>query len=302
MGTIDKILVTGATGFLGSQILQKLLSAGYTPVILIRPTSNIWRIKSIISQCEVFTLDKDGENIKELFDLHNITSIIHTATEYGREKPLSALLKTNVIFPIQLIENGLNKDLKLFINADTFFAKPQFEQDYLNQYTDSKRILEGLLKGLSALVAIRNVRLEHIFGENDSESKFVTAILNKLMRNEAEILLTDGSQKRDFVYIEDAAEAFVQILQNADHSNGYLEFQVGRGQSISVRSFVEEMASLTRSRSTLKFGAMQNRIGEISDSFADLSELTKIGWKPRYDVCSAITNMITLTKQVENEY
>ena len=302
MGTIDKILVTGATGFLGSQILQKLLSAGYTPVILIRPTSNIWRIKSIISQCEVFTLDKDGENIKELFDLHNITSIIHTATEYGREKPLSALLKTNVIFPIQLIEYGLNKDLKLFINADTFFAKPQFEQDYLNQYTDSKRILEGLLKGFSALVAIRNVRLEHIFGENDSESKFVTAILNKLMRNEAEILLTDGSQKRDFVYIEDAAEAFVQILQNANHSNGYLEFQVGRGESISVRSFVEEMASLTKSKSTLKFGAMQNRIGEISDSFADLSELTKIGWKPRYDVSSAITNMITLTKQVENEY
>lgn len=302
MGTIDKILVTGATGFLGSQILQKLLSAGYTPLVLIRPTSNIWRIKSIISQCEVFTLDKDGENIKELFDLHSITSIIHTATEYGREKPLSALLKTNVIFPIQLIEYGLNKDLKLFINADTFFAKPQFEQDYLNQYTDSKRILEGLLKGLSALVAIRNVRLEHIFGENDSESKFVTAILNKLMRNEAEILLTDGSQKRDFVYIEDAAEAFVQILQNANHSNGYLEFQVGRGESISVRSFVEEMASLTGSKSTLKFGAMQNRIGEISDSFADLSELTKIGWKPRYDVSSAITNMITLTKQVKNEY
>lgn len=296
MGSIDKVLVTGATGFLGCQILQKLLNAGYHPVILIRSTSDIWRIKDVISQCEVFKLEQDGDNMEDLFDLYKITAIIHVATEYGREKPLSTLLKTNVIFPIQLIESGLKKGLKLFINADTFFAKPQFEQDYLNQYTDSKRILEKLLKGLSTLLAVRNVRLEHIFGENDSDSKFVTAIFNQLVRNEPEILLTDGYQQRDFIYVEDAAEAFVNILQNTNHTSGYIEFQTGLGKSVSVRALVEEMAKLTESKSVLKFGALQNRVGEIPDSFADLSELTKTGWKAKYDLSSAIIKMIKLTK------
>ncbi|WP_443945506.1 NAD-dependent epimerase/dehydratase family protein [Pedobacter sp. AW1-32] len=296
MGSIEKILVTGATGFLGSKILQNLLTIGYNPVILVRTTSNLWRIKNIISQCEVFTIEENGGNIKDLFELYNVTSIIHTATEYGRDKPLSTLLRTNVIFPIQLIEYGLKKELKLFINADTFFAKPQFEQDYLNQYTDSKRILEKLLKGLSRLLAVRNVRLEHIFGENDADSKFFTAIFNQLVRNEPEILLTDGYQKRDFVYVDDAAEAFVNILQKTNNEKGYIEFQTGLGKSVSVRDLVEEMAKLTGSKSVLKFGALQNRVGEIPDSFADLSELTKTGWKAKYDLSSAIIKMIKLTK------
>jgi len=292
MGSINKILLTGANGFLGSQILNQLLIEGYHPVVLVRESSNLWRVENILSKCEVFILDEDRSNLKALFESKEIKGVIHTATDYGRGHSLAKILTTNVLFPIEIIEYGIANGLEIFINADTFFGKPQFQQKYLNHYTDSKRILEKLLVTFADRLTVCNIRLEHIYGERDSDSKFVTSIFNQLTDNQSEVLLTEGNQKRDFIYVEDAANAFIQVLKKAERSMKYSEFQVGNGHSISVRSFVEKMAKITGSTSSLKFGALPTRIGDIPDSFADISEIKKIGWEPNHSIEAAIYNMI----------
>lgn len=297
MGSLDKILLTGANGFLGSEILNELIAEGYSPIILIRKTSNLWRIENLLSNCEVFILDEGMTNLKTVFEENKIKGIIHTATDYGRDQSLINILKVNVLLPIEMIEYGIGNGLETFVNADTFFAKPEFQQSYLSNYTESKRILERLLLTLSEHLNVRNIRLEHIYGERDSEAKFVTTIFNKLINNEPEILLTEGTQKRDFIYVKDAAKAFIKVLKNTTNKKKYCEFQVGNGQSISVRTFVEQMAEITESKSSLKFGALPARTGEIEDSFANTATLNEIGWKPNYSISQAVNNMIIRQKK-----
>ncbi|WP_026714542.1 NAD-dependent epimerase/dehydratase family protein [Flavobacterium daejeonense] len=292
---MNKILITGATGFLGSKILKKLVEDDYNVVALVRKTSNLNRIESVKGDFDLFYFNEKSNNLNELFQNHKIETIIHTATEYGRNAKTSEVLKTNVIFPIQLIEFGLERDLKLFMNSDTFFGKPEHSNSsYLNQYTNSKKyFLDYLFCKREGFKAV-NLRLEHIFGEFDSDNKFVTDVLHKMLKSEKEVLLTDGLQKRDFVYVEDVVNAYLKVLNNIEFIAECSEFEVGRGESVSVRQFVELIAEETKSKSKLVFGAISNRKEEIHNSIANIESLSKIGWKPNYDLKTAIRKMIEL--------
>jgi len=293
---LKNVLITGANGFLGSHVLEELVANNYSPILLVRPTSDLWRIKKFLPLCSLFEIQEDGKNLPALFENFKINCIVHTATEYGKDNTLTNLLKTNIILPIELVELGIEFGVEVFINTDTFFAKEQFHQSYLNQYTQSKRILQSLLFDLSDRIKIINVRLEHLFGENDTDQKFVTLIFNKLLANAPEVLLTEGNQKRDFVYVRDVANAYLKIIDQSFAIEKYKEFEVGTGKSISVRAFVERMASILSANTDLKFGALPTRKGDIEDSFASIDELLKIGWSPAYSLDDAINNMIIKEK------
>ncbi|RKR82244.1 nucleoside-diphosphate-sugar epimerase [Mucilaginibacter gracilis] len=293
---MKKILLTGANGFVGSHILKLLIEKGYFPVALLRSTSNLWRIAHLRNSFDVFISDDHISDLPKLFDKYKIDAVIHTATEYGRHTPLSKILQTNVIFPLQLIESGSRKGLDLFINTDTFFGKKQFNLSYLNDYTTSKRVLESLLTNLSSQLKVVNLRIEHVFGESDDEQKFVTSILKQTIQNSDEILLSEGLQKRDFIYVKDVADAYINILENSGLSQGFQEYEVGTGESISIKELVTKIATATQSKTKLCFGAIPGRSGEIEDSKANNVSLKNIGWQPKYTLDAALTEMILTEK------
>lgn len=297
---IKTILLTGGTGFLGSHILKNLLEFDYNVITLVRKSSNLIRIENLTNKTELFYLDENYENLADLFSSNKIDAVIHTATEYGRSCPISSILQTNLILPIKLIEEGIKNNLKLFINSDTFFGKPiNNNSTYLNEYTTSKKYFLNFLVDFKDKLKIVNMRLEHIFGENDSNTKFVTNILNQLIQNKEEILLTEGLQKRDFIYIEDVVEAYLKVLINNEQLTNFSELEVGRGESIEVRKFIEILSEITQSKSKLKFGTIETAKGEIQDSTANISELKKIGWESKYDLRTAITKMIRVETKLK---
>ncbi|MFV8327802.1 NAD-dependent epimerase/dehydratase family protein [Flavobacterium sp. ZS1P14] len=292
---IKNVLLTGGTGFLGSQILKSLLDFDYNVIVLVRKNSDLSRIENLREEIELFCLDENHRNLDNLFSNNKIDAIIHTATEYGRGCSMSSILQANLIFPVKLIEEGIKNDLKLFINSDTFFGKPMYkDSSYLNEYTTSKKYFLDYLSDCKDKLKIVNMRLEHVFGENDSNNKFVTNILNQLIQNKREILLTDGLQKRDFIYLEDVVSAYLKVLGKNKHLKDFTEFEVGRGESIKVRQFVEILSEVTHSKSELKFGALSARIGEIQDSVAKVSSLKEIGWEAKYSIKQAIQRMVEI--------
>jgi nucleoside-diphosphate-sugar epimerase len=276
----EKILLTGATGFLGSHLLKRLLENGYEVVILVRETSQLERIKSLMG-FEIFVINKELSNLDELFDLFSIHTIIHVATEYGKRSTYSEVLFSNVYFPVKLLEAALQKDLKAFINTDSFFSKfPEYP--YMQEYISTKRIFKDFTKSLSRIKII-NMQLEHVYGENDSKDKFIPYIIEKMILNENNIELTEGSQKRDFIYVEDVVEAYLIALKNIYNFNQFTEFEVGSGNSISIKDFLNGIHEYLCSESNLLFGALPNRVNEIMDSKANNKSLLELGWMPQQD-------------------
>lgn len=299
MAAAKNILLTGANGFVGSHVLELLVEKGFFPIALLRPTSDLWRLKKFEGKYQQCVFNS-AQDLADIMARHHVDTVIHTATEYGRQIPLSKILQTNLIFPLQLIEAGISNSLKLFINTDTFFGKKHFNQNYLNDYITSKRMLEGLLIGFSDKLGIANLRLEHVYGENDGQQKFVTSILTQALQNKDRILLTAGMQKRDFIYVKDVANAYLQVIKKFPQT-GFEEFEVGTGESISVQSFVNKIAEVTQSKSILDFGAINTYSGEIEDSKADNQPLRKLGWQPAYSLDEALT-AVTLKEKKRLTY
>lgn len=295
---ISNVLLTGGTGFLGSHILKNLLKNKYKVTVLARHTSDLYRIEHLRKNFELFYIEADLRNLSDLFFNKKIDTIIHTATEYGRDCSMSSILQTNLIFPLKLIEEGIKNDLKCFINTDTFSSKSQFmDSSYLHQYNKSKKYLLDYLFEFKNVIKVVNMRLEHIYGENDSENKFVTTVLKQLIQNDKEILLSEGQQKRDFIYIEDVVSAYNKVLINNEKLSDFTEFGIGRGESITVRQFVELLRDIIQSKSELKFGALPKRKGEIQDSVADVKGLSAFGWKPTFVLKSALRQMVEIEKK-----
>lgn len=300
----ETILLTGGTGFLGSRLLHKLYETGlYKIVVLKRSFSNTARIADLLASDELEYIDIDKVNdgfFKEYFTNHKVDVIIHSATYYGRgeDASITKVLETNLMFPLSLLEEAVNHGLKLFINTDSYFNKQNQTYRTLLDYSLSKKTLNLWLEYLSDKVKVANLRLEHIYGENDSPAKFVESMIRKIAIEHVEnISLTYGQQKRDFIYIDDVCDAFLTILQNYQKfAFHYITFDVGTGTNLSIRDFVESIKRISQSSTELEFGKLPYREDEIMSSKADINFLNNLGWQPKVSVEDGLTKIIKAYK------
>lgn len=280
------VLLTGATGFLGSHIAKALIDNHFRVLAYCREQTDFSRLESVKSQIRWYQI---AEGLELPFKSATVDHIIHTATNYGRNQEANSLLaETNLVFPLKLFELSEQYNINIFINTDTVLHK------YLNAYALSKKQLCEWLKLFSKNTRVLNIKLEHIYGPHDDASKFVTGMINQCQSNVNNIALTLGEQKRDFVYIDDAVDAYIKLLGHADQfSSHYSDLELGSGQAISIRHLVETIHRLTQSYSVLNFGALPYRDNEIMESVADCSELKKIGWLPRHSLEAGLKKTLT---------
>lgn len=282
------ILMTGATGYLGSNILNTIVKmGGYKVVILKRSFSNTFRVNNVIDDIVAYNIDE--VDIEKIFKENKIDIILHCATDYGRKvvDPMQ-IIEANLVLPVKLLECGRKYNVKSFINTDTILDKR------ISHYSLSKKqFRDWLLSYKNNLVCI-NVELEHFYGSGDDKTKFVSYIADLLMNNADKIDLTPGEQKRDFVYIEDVVEAFLKIIVRSEElDKGFYEFQVCSGQEITIKDLVLMIKNIIgNSKTLLNFGAVPYRENEVMVSSADASEIRKLGWSAKYTLEEGLKKMI----------
>ena len=135
------------------------------------------------------------------------------------------------------------------------------------------------------------LRFFNVFGpRQDPHSAYAAAvpIFLQCAKEEKPICIYgDGSQTRDFVYVNDIAGALSFALEN-EHVDGV--FNTGYGHSISILELAKKIIKLTNSSSEIKF--LPSRPGDIRHSMSDPSKLLAAGWKPRFNVTSGLANLI----------
>jgi nucleoside-diphosphate-sugar epimerase len=290
------ILLTGGTGYLGSKILKQLVDNGNTIILLKRSFSNPVRIKEYFYKIIIY--DIDLVPLETVFRENNIDTIVHCATNFGRNEndPLH-VIEANLIFPLKLLELGKKYHVKHFINTDTILDKR------INYYSLSKKQFKDWLFVYKQDYTCINVALEHFYGAGDDPTKFVTFIVQNLLKNVDRIDLTKGEQKRDFIYIDDVVNAFAKIINSLDNfSRDFYEFEVGTNHPISIKEFVELTKILSGNQHTiLNFGAIPYRENEVMNYNINTSEISKLGWKYNISLEKGLKKMIELEKQLMNQ-
>jgi CDP-paratose synthetase len=294
------ILLTGATGFLGSHILKGFLKNNYDVTILKRSFSDTWRITDCLDKVRSFDINK--VSLEKIFSKSKqFDCIVHTATDYGRESnsPLE-VFKSNLDFPLSLLNIASSYNVPCFFNTSTFLINASKEHDYLNCYSLSKEEFEkwGRIFTKRSEIQFINIKLEHMYGALDSSSKFVDSVIRQCQKNVDKIDLTLGKQKRDFVYIDDVVNAYKLLIKKRKKlGKGFQEIYLGNGKGVSIEKFVRTCAMLTKSKSKLMFGALPYRKHEMMSSKANISRLKKLGWKPKYNFITGLKKMLKENKQ-----
>ena len=293
-----KILITGATGFLGSHLLPVLIEKGYNIIILKRSFSNICRIQNVFSQIKSYDIDK--VDIKEIFDENEIGGIIHLATDYGRKNnnDIIQMSKANIEMPTQLLDLGCIYGGIFFINTHTFW-----DSKY-SLYSAMKNSFIEIAKYFTANFRIKfiNMKLEHMYGEGDEYSKFIPFIIKNILEDK-KIKVTKGEQKRDFIYVKDVVNAYIKSLDNLGNlNNDFMEFEIGTGESVSLKYFVSKIEGKIGKKANIKWGAIPYRKNEIFDSKANIKKAKNIlGWYPNYDISNGLKRTINWYKKSMNK-
>ena len=285
-----KILITGINGFLGSH-LAKHLKSNFEVIGLEYSLENLYRIAS-----EDFKVYSTNDTILEtIFKENEFYAVIHVATVYKRQyEPIFNLLNTNINLPVQLLELSGKYDVNLFLNTDSFFNNPSYSYSYLSDYTLSKKHALEWIKHLSisSKCKVANMKVFHMFGEQDAPSKFIPFLIDKIKNNEPILDLSPGTQTRDFVYIKDVVTSFECILNSYSALKEYQEFEVGTGVSYTVKELALLIKEITNSKTQLNFGGIPFRKGEIMKSECNIFSLKNLGWEPSFNLKSALKNCI----------
>ena len=285
------VLLTGATGFIGGAVLRSLHDSGFSIASLVRDSRSL----SSFEQKERHLWLHIG-NAKQWIASCRPSAVIHIATAYGIHEPVSEVFRTNVLLPLQLLEQSAKAGCSLFINTDTFYSKPEFAYEHLAAYIRSKKqFIETAQIFLQqhSEIQFANLRLEHVYGERDKPSKFVPSLLTNLANGVEKIAMTDGQQQRDFVHVDDVAKAFAFVAMNGTQQQCQIkEYQIGRGETMSIKQFAMLARQITGSKTKLDFGALPQRGGEIPYSVANISAIQELGWHPTITVEEGLRRVI----------
>lgn len=283
-----KILITGSTGFLGSNLIKKLKKK-YFIICLVRNKSNFENVKYFTKHRYIKFFNYEKKNLKNVFFDYRIDGVIHCATNYGLNSTSpQEIIDSNLIFPLRILELSAKSGVKFFINSDTILNKN------ISEYTLSKNQFNEWLKLYSNKLKCCNVKLEHFYGPGDNKTKFVIDLILSLLNKKKNIDFTPGNQKRDFIYIDDVVEAFIKILDFTFYNNfAYEEFEVGTQKYLQLKKFVRLVKKLSQNFETnLNFGALKYRKNEKMNIKVNIKGLKKIGWRPKVSLRQGLLKTI----------
>ena len=296
-----KILITGGSGYLGSQLACSLINQGNDIALLLRPGSTIPSCFPLPAKVEIGRCYSDLE-IFEFVKLSQPDVIIHAACCYGRSnETYQEVINSNIGLGVSIL-NSLARITKpvSFINIAT--SLPPDVSFYALTKNEFINFAKWFFENSEGRLQIVNLLVEQFYGPGDNGSKFIPYLLEKCLMNPATIELTEGDQKRDFIYIDDLVNACNVIIDKLSEIGGFESIPIGSGEVVSIKDVALLIHRLAGSESVLKFGALPYRSNEVMCSNADIEHIKKLGWTPKISFDSGMNLVVAHEIKIRSNF
>ena len=261
-----KYVITGATSFIGLELLDYLLSQQHQVVAVCRPNSQ--GLSKIPAGVEIITAEMSdyGSLHREIEHADVFVNLAWGGTGHdGRN--VQDVQHENVINTIAAMFTADKMGCQVFVEAGSQ-AEYGTVLECINEetpchpfseYGKAKLEVKERLFELSEQLGIKyiHLRIFSLFGEYDHPWTLVMSCIDKMLRNEP-IDLSPCTQKWNFLYVKDAVKQIYLLCQYALRNSGYKAevFNIASKDTRILKAFVDEMYSLAQSKSELNFGAI----------------------------------------------
>jgi dTDP-glucose 4,6-dehydratase len=318
--TAEKVLVTGAGGFIGSHLTERLTELGYDVRAFVRYNSGSnwgWLEKSpCLPQIEIYAGDvRDYDSVRRAMqgckEVYHLAALI--GIPYSYDSPL-AYIRTNVEGTYNILENARLAGLENVVVTSTSetYGTAQFvpisEKHPLvgqSPYSASKIAADQLALSywLSFQLPVKIVRPFNTYGPRQSSRAIIPTIISQILSGKTTLNLGNITPTRDLTFVHDTVEGFINIARTAK-LNGEVT-NIGNGAEISIKDLAYEIARLCSVKIKLQTAKERRRPSgsEVQRLFCDNSKLLrKTRWRPRFSLEQGLLRTIDWMKQHMGSY
>lgn len=276
-----RVVLTGATGFIGSYLAEELVAQGYEVLALRRRKSDAWRVAAVANRLRWVNNDDEGweEQLRD-FQPEYLVHAAWLGVSAGQRADWQGQL-SNLTFTMQLLQAVQQRNLKKIVVLGSQAEYGAFEGRIDENHTTLPTEAYGAVK-VATLQLVRAyceaqsiawhwLRVFAVFGPREDAHWFVSFVTANLLKQQSPAL-TACEQRYDYTFAPDLARAIVQTVSASQAPSGV--YNIGSNQTISLRQIVDTLAHLTRSATKPNYGALPYRPGQVmhmegnSDLFA----------------------------------
>jgi nucleoside-diphosphate-sugar epimerase len=308
---MKKVLVTGATGFVGANLARQLLTLGHEVHLIVRAESNMWRLQDLLHDLYVHEVAlEDAQGVSDCLKSAKPKWIFHLAAHgaYSWQNDFQSIVTTNIVGTSNLLSAALNCGFDSFINTGSSSEyglkdKAASEQEYLepnSYYAATKASATLLCRTVARLnnLQIPTLRLYSAYGPFEDPGRLIPTIVRYGLAGGLPPLVAPDTA-RDFVYIDDVIDAYLQAAATRLSDPGAI-FNVGSGRQTTIKQVVDIVRAILDISETPNWGSMDNRNWDTNIWVANNEKIKEsLGWSPRHSFKEGFQKTLGWIKQNE---
>ncbi|MDR1348559.1 MAG: NAD(P)-dependent oxidoreductase [Prevotellaceae bacterium] len=284
-----KILITGATGFIGKHLIPQIAGM-YKNAKILTVNRSVEKAKKLFPElkCEHILLN-DYENITKF----NPDIVIHLATlstSRNDTEIIKPMLAANIEFGVRLLTTLVKcNNLKLFVNVGSF-AEYRTGTDEINDaylYAATKSAFRNFVDYYSNMSHFKYITAipYSVYGGNDTTKKIMDYIRESLVAK-TPVKMTKGEQVLDFIHISDVVDFFIKVIENMQSITENLpngeNFYVGTGKGTKIRDLAKLIEKAENKKCNIEWGGLPYRQMDVMHAIAPVEKNSSIiNWKSK---------------------
>lgn len=298
-----RILVTGGSGFVGSNLVRRLLREGYAVHLLLRPTADRWRLEGLERQLTWHWAHlQDRDAVRRAVAQARADWVFHLAVygAYAFQPDLEQMVDTNLAGTANLLTAALATGFKAFVNTgssseygDCDHAPAEDEPPRPNSYyAVTKAAATGLCRQAARQTGahIPTLRLYSVFGPYEDPRRLMPRLVAHGLQGRWPPLASPHVV-RDFVYVEDVVDAYLRAARTPAQAPGAI-YNIGTGVQTSLAALTEIAAQVLKIPAPPPWDTHPGHAWDTRVWIARAERARSIlGWEPRHDVEKGLREM-----------